>query len=162
MIFQQPEFWIAVGFVMVIGISLKLHVPKLIAGLLDKRSAAIAKELDDARKLRLEAEKLLASYIAKTAQVDSEAAKILTDAKADAERFAAESRVQMKAQIERRAQMAKEKIAQAEAQALSEIRGLAADAAVAAAGKLILSQIDEARASALIHDSIAGLPGKLN
>ena len=58
--------------------------------------------------------------------------------------------------------MAKEKIAQAEAQALSEIRGLAADAAVAAAGKLILARIDEARASALIHDSIAGLPGKLN
>ena len=162
MIFQQAEFWVAVGFVAIILVFLKLHVPKMVGGMLDKRANAITKALEEAQKLRDEAAELLAGYVRKGAQVEAEAAKILADAKTEAERFAKETRAQLRTQIDRRAEMAKEKIAQAETSALAEIRGLAADAATAAAEKLISAKIDEKRAAALIGDSIKELPEKLN
>lgn len=161
-IILQAEFWVAVGFVILMGIFLKLRVPGLVAGMLDKRSAAIAKELDEATRLRTEAEVLLADYKVKTANVEAEAVKILDEAKAAAERFAVESRKQLQAQIERRAKMAKEKIAMAEAAAIAEIRGQATDAAVLAAEKLIAARLGEARSASLIADSIKALPDTLN
>lgn len=161
-ILLEGEFWVAVGFVCVILILLKLHVPRTIAALLDKRAAAIASELDEAKKLREEAAQLLDSYKQKTANVDAEAAQILADAKTQAEQYAVEARAQLKAQIERRAKMAQDKIAMAEAQAVSEIRAQAADAATAAATKLITEKMTEAHAASLIKDSIKILPEKLN
>lgn len=161
-ILAEAEFWVAVGFVVLIGVFLKLGVPKLIGGLLDKRAAAIADELEEAKKLREEAEALLASYKAKTADVEKEAARILTDAKAEAAHFATESRAQLKAQIERRAKQAQDKIEQAETQALSEIRGLAADAATAAAERLIAARLDDKHSATLIAESLKVLPTKLN
>jgi len=159
---KEPEIWVAVGFVVVVGIFLYKRVPAFVGAALDARAAAIAKELDDARKLLADAEALLAQYKAKAASVEKEAEAILAEAKAEAERFAAESRIQLKTQIERRAKAAEDKIAQAEAQAMAEIRGLAADAAAAAAEKLIAARLDEKRTSALIAASLKELPGKLN
>ena len=159
---KESEFWVAVGFVIVVGIFLYKRLPAFVGAALDARAAAIAKELDDARKLREDAEALLAKYKAKAATVEQEAEAILTEAKAEAERFAAESRESLKGQIERRAKAAEDKIAQAEAQAMAEIRGLAADAAAAAAEKLIAARLDEKRASDLIAQSLKELPGKLN
>ncbi len=159
---KESEFWVAVGFVIVVGIFLYKRLPAFVGAALDARAAAIAKELDDARKLREDAEALLAKYKAKAAAVEQEAEAILTEAKAEAERFAAESREALKGQIERRAKAAEDKIAQAEAQAMAEIRGLAADAAAAAAEKLIAARLNEKRASDLIAQSLKELPGKLN
>lgn len=159
---KEPEFWIGVGFATVIGIFLYRRIPAFIASALDARAASIAKELDEARKLRDEAEALLAQYKKKAKDVEKEAEAILTEAKAEAERFAAEARVQLKAHIERRSQAAQDKIAQAEAQAMAEIRALAADAAVAAAEKLIAARLDEKRTGALIAESLKELSGKLN
>ncbi len=159
---KETEFWVAVGFVIVVGIFLYKRLPAFIGAALDARAAAIAKELDDARKLREDAEALLAKYKAKAAAVEQEAEAILTEAKAEAERFAAESREALKTQIERRAKAAEDKIAQAEAQAMAEIRGLAADAAAAAAEKLIAARLNEKRTSDLIAQSLKELPGKLN
>ena len=160
--FSDPEFWVAVGFATVIGIFLYQRVPAFIGAALDTRAAGIAKELDEARKLREEAEALLAQYKKKAASVEQEAEAILTEAQAEAERYAAESREALKQQIERRGQMAQDKIAQAEAQAMAEIRTLAADAAAAAAEKLIAARLDEKRAGELIAASLKELPGKLN
>ena len=159
---KESEFWVAVGFVIVVGIFLYKRLPAFVGAALDARAAAIAKELDDARKLREDAEALLAKYKAKAAAVEQEAEAILTEAKAEAERFAAESREALKGQIERRAKAAEDKIAQAEAQAMAEIRTLAADAAAAAAEKLIAARLNEKRASDLIAQSLKELPGKLN
>lgn len=161
-IFAEAEFWVAVGFVAVIGIFWKVGAFKLIGGLLDKRASAITTELEEAKRLREEAQALLASYKAKTADVEKEAARILDNAKAEAARMAEDSREQLKVQIERRAKQAQEKIAQAETQALTEIRGLAADAAAAAAEKLIAARLDESHSSALIAGSLKVLPDKLN
>jgi F-type H+-transporting ATPase subunit b len=160
--FQDPEFWVAVGFVLVIALLVWKGVPKMVGKMLDERAAVIAAELEEARRLRDEAANLLADYQHKAAGAEAEAAAILRDARAEAARFAEESRTALKAQIERRATAAKDRIAQAEAAALSEIRGLAADAAVSAAGKLIAARLDAERASGLIAASIEGLGEKLN
>lgn len=159
---QEPELWVGLGFAIVIGIFLYQRVPAFLTAALDARAAAIAKELDEAKKLREEAEGLLAQYKKKAQQVEKEAEAILTEAKAEADRFAVEARDHLKLQIERRAQVAQDKIAQAEAQAMAEIRALAADAAAAAAEKLIAARLDDKRASALIAESLKDLPSKLN
>lgn len=158
----EPELWVGVGFLMVIGLLLYVGVPKLVGGMLDARSAAIKSELDEARRLREEAEALLEGFKRKAAGAEKEAEAIVVEARAEAERFAAESRQALKMLIERRAQAAQDKIAQAEAAALSEIRTLAADAATAAAQKLIVARLDEKRAATLITESIRDLPTKLN
>ncbi len=159
---QEPELWVGIGFVIVLGILIRLRVPALVTRSLDARSAAIGKELDTARELREEAQALLAQYQAKLMDVDKEAEAIITEARAEAERFAKEARAAIAAQIERRAKQAREKIAHAEAQAVAEVRALAADAAVGAAEKLITAKLDEKRAAELVKKSFGEIPSKLN
>jgi F-type H+-transporting ATPase subunit b len=159
---QEPEFWVAVGFVVVVGLLLYVGAPKMIGTLLDARAAAIRAELDEARRLRDEASALLADYKRKAAGAEAEAEAIVVEARAEAERFAVESRTALKQLIERRSLAAEEKIAQAEAAAVAEIRRLAADAAATAAEKLILARLDEKRSAALIADGIKGLSNRLN
>jgi F-type H+-transporting ATPase subunit b len=161
-LFHNPEFWVAVGFAIVVAIFLRLRVPAMLAKLLDARAATIAKELDEAKRLREEAAAVLASYVQKAAQAESEVVAIIADAKAETERYAKETRAQLRVQIDRRAQMAKDKIEQAEAAALTEIRALAADTAVSAAEKLIAARLDEKRSAALVDESIKELPDNLN
>jgi F-type H+-transporting ATPase subunit b len=161
-IFADPEFWVSIGTLIFVGILLWKKVPALVASSLDARAAAIAKELDDARRLREEAQTLLAEYQKKRATAEQEAGAILADAKAEAERFAHESRAAIKAQIERRGRQAEQKIAQAEAQALAELRALATDAAIAAAEKLILARLDDKQSANLVKRSLGEIPSKLN
>jgi F-type H+-transporting ATPase subunit b len=159
---QEPEFWIGVGFVMVIALLVWKGVPGRVGKMLDSRAAVIAAELAEARRLRDEALALMSDYQKKSASAESEAQSIINEALAEAERFAAESRANLKSQIERRAQAAQDKIAQAEAAAMNEIRALAANAAAGAAEKLIAARMDEKRAAQLIENSIKDLGGKLN
>jgi F-type H+-transporting ATPase subunit b len=159
---REPEFWVAVGFVLVIVILVWKGAPKMVGKMLDQRAASISAELNEARRLREEAVGLLADYKAKAASAEREAESIITEARAEAARFAEVSRADLSAQIARRAQAAQEKIAQAEAAAMNEIRVLAADAAVAAAQKLIAARMDEQRAGNLLADAIKTLGAKLN
>ena len=159
---NNPEFWVAVGFVAVIGIFVWQGVPRMVGTMLDARAAAIKAELDEARRLREEATALLSRYRAQAASAEKEAESIVIQAKAEAERFAAEQRAHLRTQIERRTQMAQEKIAQAEVQAMADIRAAAADIAASAAEKLIGARLDEKRAAAIIEQSIKDLPEKLN
>jgi F-type H+-transporting ATPase subunit b len=159
---HEPEFWVGVGFVLVIALLLWKGVPGMIGKMLDSRAAVIAAELAEARRLRDEAVALMADYQKKSASAEAEAQSIVNEARAEAERFAAESRAGLKTQIERRAQAAQDKIAQAEAAAMNEIRALAANAAAGAAEKLIAARMDEKRAAQMIENSIKDLGGKLN
>jgi F-type H+-transporting ATPase subunit b len=158
----NPELYIAVGFAAVIVIFIWQGVPRMVGTMLDARAAAIKAELDEAKKLREEAMQLLSSYRAKAANAEKEAATIVAEAKAEADRFSTEARTHLRNQLERRTQMAQEKIAQAEAQAMADIRAAAADAAAAAAGKLIQERMTEGRASALVAQSVKDLGDKLN
>ena len=159
---HEAEFWVAVGFVLVIALLLWKGVPGMVGKLLDQRAAVIAAELEEAKRLHAEAAALLADYKKRAAGAEAEARSIVEAAQAEAAQFQKDARAALEAQIERRALAAKDKIAQAEAHALAEIRGLAADAAVNAAQKLITAKLDEQRASGMIADSIKGLGDKLN
>ena len=159
---KEAEVWVGVGFVMVIGLLIYVGVPRLVGGMLDARSAAIKSELDEAKRLREEAAALLESFKQKAQGAEKEAEAIVVEARAEAERFAEESRANLKSLIERRAKAAQDKIAQAEAAALAEIRTLSADAATAAAEKLILARLDAKRAGDLTARSIKDLTSKLN
>ncbi len=159
---QDPEFWVGIGTLLFLGILLWQKVPALVAKALDARAGAIAKELEDARRLREEAEALLAEYKKKYAAAEQEASIIVSEAKAEAQRYAAEAQTAIRTQIERRAKQAEDKITQAEAQAVAEVRALAADAAVAAAEKLIAARLDDKRSADLLKRAIEEIPSKLN
>jgi F-type H+-transporting ATPase subunit b len=161
-ILHDPETWVAVGFVLVIALLVWKGVPGMVGKMLDQRAAVIAAELEEAKRLRVEAAALLSDYQKRAASAEAEARSIVDAATAEAAQFQKEARAALEAQIARRAAAAQEKIAQAEAAALNEIRGLAADAAVGAAQKLIIARLDEKRASGLIADSIKGVGDKLN
>ena len=160
--FANPHTWVGIGIVVFLGILIWKKVPQTVFGMLDARAATIKKELDDARQLREEASVLLGQYRRKQADAEKEAAAIIEEARAEAQRYAKEAREALDAQIERRAKVAQEKIAQAEAQALAEVRALAADAAVKAAEKLIAERMTDARSSDLIKGAIKEIPAKLN
>lgn len=159
---HEGEFWVASGFVLVILLLVWKGAPGFIAGLLDKRAAAIAAELEEARRLHADAAALLADYQKRAGGAEAEAAHIIAEAKAEAAVYAQEARKSLAQQIDRRAAAARDKIAQAEAAALQEIRALAADAAIAAAEKLIAARLDEAHAAKLVDGAIKDLGGKLN
>ena len=161
-ILKEPDFWEWLGLLTVIAVFLYMRAPATIARALDRRAEAIAKELESVKRLREEAETVLINYRERAESAEHEAATILNETRAETDRFTAEARTQMQAQIERRARQAQERIAQAEANAMAEIRALAADAAVAAAQKLIAARLGEQKAASLISQSINELPAKLN
>ena len=161
-LFRDPEFWVGIGTLVFLGLLLWKRVPALVARSLDARAAVIAKELEEARRLRSEAQALLAEYQKKRAAADEEAGAIVTEARAEAMRFAAESQAAITAQIERRGRQAEEKIAQAEALAVAEVRALAADSAIAAAERLIAARLDDNQSADLVKRSLGEIPSKLN
>jgi F-type H+-transporting ATPase subunit b len=158
---RDPEFWVAVGTAIFLAILVWKRVPQMTANSLDSRASAIAREIDEAHRLRSEAEALLAQYRQKQAAAETEAQAILEEARAEAERFGTETRAAAAAQIARRVKQAQDKIAQAEAHAIADIRAAAADAAIAAAEKLIASRLDENAAADLVKRSLAGIPDQL-
>ncbi|HTS42086.1 MAG TPA: ATP F0F1 synthase subunit B [Xanthobacteraceae bacterium] len=160
--FQTPEFWVAVAFVIFCGVLFYLGVHKKVAEALDQRSARIKAELDDARRLRDEAAQLLAEYQRKQRDAENEAAGIIAGAKAEAERLAVETRTKMEEFVARRTSMAETKINQAEAQALADVRAAAAEAAVAAAEKILAQTVKGKVADDLIAQGISDATKKLN
>jgi F-type H+-transporting ATPase subunit b len=159
---KETDFWEGLGLAIVIGLILYQRVPAMLTKMLDARAVAIQNELTQAKLLREEAEAVLVHYTERASHAQAEAQTILTQAKQEAERFAKESETQLKALVERRARQAQDRIARAEAQAMLEIRSMAADAAAGAAATIIAARLDENQASALIDGSIKDLGGKLN
>jgi len=159
---QDTSFWVLLAFIIVIGIFLRAGVHRVVASGLDKRGQTIADELNEARKMREEAQELLAQYQRRQREAEDEAAAIIEQAKKDAERMTAEARTKIETQVERRTKSAEEKIARAEAQALSEVRGQTADLAFAAAREIIKERMDSGAQSAFIDKAIADIRAKLN
>ena len=131
----ETEAWVAVAFVIFLGILGYFGAHRRVIDALDQRQARIKAELDEARRLRDEAQALLADYQRKQREAGREAEAIIAGATAEAERMALEAKTRMEDFVTRRTKMAEAKIAQAETQALADVRAAAADAAVAAAGK---------------------------
>jgi F-type H+-transporting ATPase subunit b len=160
-LFQTAEFWVAVAFVIFCAVIVYVGAHKKIIEALDQRSARIKSELDEARRLRDEAAQLLAQYQRKQREAETEAAGIITGAKAEAERLAVEARAKLEDFVARRTQMAEVKIAQAETQALADVRTAAAEAAVTAAEKILSESVKGKVADDLIAQGIADAGTKL-
>jgi F-type H+-transporting ATPase subunit b len=158
----EPEFWVAVSFFLFLGGMFYLGVHKKLATALDARAAMIAKELEEARHLKEEAEKLLADYRRKQGEAEREVQDIVRLAGTEAEALAAETRRSLHEQFERRTKLAEEKIGRAEADALREVRSAAVDAAVAAAQIVIAEKLSLEVAGKLVTQGIDALKSKLN
>jgi F-type H+-transporting ATPase subunit b len=133
----EAEAWVAVAFVLFLGILVYVGAHRRVIDGIDQRQARIKAELEEARRLREEAQALLVEYQRKRHEADREAEAIIATANAEAERLAAEGKTRLEDFVARRTKMAETKIAQAEAQALADVRSSAADAAVAAAEKIL-------------------------
>src|SRR5215218_5291401 len=136
-VLHEPETWVAVAFLIFLGILGYVGVHKTVLSALDTRASRIKAELEEASRLREEAAKLLAEYQRRQGEAEREAAAIVAEAKLEAERIAAEAHTKMEEFVVRRTKMAENKIAQAEVQAVADVRAAAADAAVAAAEKIL-------------------------
>src|ERR1700710_2365956 len=145
--FYEAEFWVAVAFVILMGVFAYFGIHRTVLKALDHRSERIKAELDDARRLKDEAAKLLAEYQARRASAEREAQEIIANAKAEAERLAGG---------------AKSKIALAEAQAVADVRSAAANAAVAAASTILSQSVKGSVADDLLAKGIAEVRQKLN
>ncbi len=159
---HNPEYWVLVAFLIFIAMIWRAGVPGQIAKALDGRADTIRNELDEARRLREEAQTLLADYQRKQREAEGEAKIIVDNAKREAESMATETRKQLAEALERRTRQAEEKIARAEAQAIADVRQTAVDGALAASAKILAAKATGNTATSLIDASISDLRSKLN
>jgi F-type H+-transporting ATPase subunit b len=158
----EPETWVAIAFIILMVVFAYLGVHKTVFKALDHRAERIKAELDDARRLKEDAAKLLADYKARRASAEREAEEIIANARAEAERIATEAKTKMEDFVARRTKTAESKIALAEAQALADVRAAAAEAAVTAATTILSQSVKGPVADDLLTKGIAEVRSKLN
>lgn len=158
---ESTSFLVGAAFVLFFVLFGK-KMGAVIGGSLDERSEAISSQIEEATRLREEAQDMLASFEKKQHDALKEAESIVAAAKEEAERLAAEAAEQLEHNLKRSEQLANDRIAQAEAQAIAEVKGMAVDIAMDAAKRILSEDITAAKANSLIDGSIKGLEGKLN
>jgi len=158
----EPETWVAVAFLILMGVFGWLGIHRKVLTALDHRADRIRAELDDARRLKEEAAKVLAEYKTRRASAEREAGEIVANARVEAERIAADAKTKMEDFVARRTKTAESKIALAEAQALADVRAAAADAAVQAASIVLSQSVKGSLADDLLAKGIAEVRQKLN
>ncbi|HWK46120.1 MAG TPA: F0F1 ATP synthase subunit B [Stellaceae bacterium] len=160
-LFHDVEFWIAVSFVLAMAVAWQKGKQPILSGL-DARATKIKEELEEARRLREEAESTLASYQLKQRDALAEAQQIIANAQADAEQFGKQAALDLEVALKRREEQSVEKIAQAEQKALAEVRNLAVDVAIEATRAVLVQVLDAKRSAALIDHAIDDLPKRLH
>src|SRR3569623_1632866 len=159
---HEAEFWVAVAFVLMLGIFGYFGANRVIFEALDKRSARIRKDLDDARRLKEEAQSLVAEYRARRQTAEREAQEIVAAPQAEAERIAVEAKAKMEDFVACRTMSAESLSAQAETLAVADVRAAAAVAAASAAASVLSQTVKGDVANGLIEKSIKDLGSKLN
>lgn len=158
---MDATFWATVALVIFLGIIFYMKVPGMIAGSLDARADKIRNELEEARRLREEAQQLLAEYQRKRKDAEAEASDIVAAAKREAGLIVDEAKQKTEEYVTRRTSMAEQKIAQAERDAINEVRASAVDLAVEAARNILEGQ-KGAKAADLFKQSLTEVKSKLN
>jgi len=158
----DPTLYVIIALVLFFLMLMYFGIHKKIASSLDARADKIRAELDEARRLREEAQALLASYQRKQKEAEVQAESIIKQARSDAENMAAKARKDLAERLERRAAMAETKIANAEVQALAEVRGRAADLALDAAQDLLKQGLSSAEKAKLVKSGISSMGDMLN
>jgi F-type H+-transporting ATPase subunit b len=160
--FHEAESWVLISFLLFVALLVYLKVPKIVGRLLDEHSFKVKHELDEARKLREDAEALLAEYKQKRVDAEKQASEIVASAKADAAQFAADASAKLTETMDRRTKQAEQKIARAEAAATAEVRTRATELATAAAAHLLGDAATGKKGASLIADSIAAVKSRFN
>ncbi|MGR3323480.1 MAG: F0F1 ATP synthase subunit B [Pseudooceanicola sp.] len=158
----NTDFVVLLAFILFVAILVYFKVPGLLMGMLDKRADGIRSELDEARKLREDAQALLASYERKQKEVQAQADRIVETAKGEAQAAADQAKQDLEGSIARRLAAAEDQIASAEAAAVKEVRDQAASVAIAVAREVIAKEISAAQANKLIDDTIGQVEAKLH
>ena len=160
--FYEPEFWVAVAFVIFAAIVWKVGGFKALTEGIDSRGRRIRAELDEAKRLREEAAGVLADYKRRRGEAEQEAQEILASAREEAQRTADEAHARMEDFVRRRTAAAETKIAQAETQAMAQVRAAAADAAIEVSETILREKMAGDAAQNLIAQSLADVRRKLN
>ncbi len=156
----DESFFVALAFVVVIAAFIYLRLPSKLIAALDDRADQIRNELEQAKKLREDAEALLAEYEAKRNAAEQQAEQIVADARANAEALAAEAKQKMEDSLERRTQQAQEKIARAEANMVKEVRLAVTSIAINAAEQVIRDTFSDKQKQALVAENLAEIDSK--
>ena len=159
---MDATFWATVGLVLFLALIAYLKVPGMVGRSLDQRAAKIKAELEEARRLREEAQQLLAEYQRKRKEAEKEASEIVDHARREAEQFVAEAKQKSEDYVVRRNALAEQKIAQAERDAVNEVRARAVDLAVESARSVLAAKVDAKADAALFADSLDQLRTRLN
>jgi F-type H+-transporting ATPase subunit b len=154
--------WVLLGLIVFVGILVYMKVPDMLFAALDKRADKIRSELDEARRLREEAEALLADYKKKTGNAAAEAEAIVSQARREAEALSAEAKSRIEDYVARRTRAVESRIAQAETQAVAEVKSRAIDVAVAAASRILAERAKGESGDQLVERSIEAVRKNLN
>jgi F-type H+-transporting ATPase subunit b len=159
---MDATFWALIALIIFMAIIFYMKVPGMVAGQLDQRAARISNELEDARRLREEAQQLLAEYQRKRKEAEKEADDIVAAAKREADSIVVEAKQKTEEYVARRTELAETKIAQAERDAVNEVRARAVDIAIEAAGKVLADKVDAKADADLFRNALGDVRAKLN
>ena len=154
--------WVFAGLIVFVGLLIYMKVPAMLTAVLDRRTEKIRSDLEDARRLREEAVALLAEYKKKFGEAEAEASAIVAQARREAEALSGEAHARIEEYVSRRTRAVEQRIAQAESQAVAEVRGRAIDVAAAAAGIILAEKAKGRIGEELIERSIESVRAKIN
>lgn len=158
----DATFWAFIALLIFLAVVIYIKVPGMIGAALDKRAAKITADLEDARRLREEAQQLLAEFQRKRKEAEAEAVDIIEAAKREATALVADAKAKTEDYVARRTVQAEQKIAQAEREAVNEVRSIAVDVATEAARKVLGAKSEAKSLEGLFKESIAAVKSKLN
>lgn len=158
---QDAHFWEGVGLVLLVGALIWLKAPRMAFAALDARAQRIQAQLDEATKLREEAEKLLADIRVQRETTERQAGEMLAIAKAEAERLAVDAKLKLEEQIKRRGELAERRIALAQSQAAAEVKAAAAELAAQAAEAVLAARLASAKGDPLVDAAVGQVAVKL-
>lgn len=159
---MDATFWALVGLVIFLALLVYLKVPGVVGKSLDGRADRIRDELEEARRLREEAQSLLAEYQRKRKEAEKEAGEIVAAAQREAHAIIEETKQKTEEYVARRNKLAEQKIAQAETEAVNDVRASAVDIAVAAAGRILKDKVDAKTSADLFKSSLSEVKTRLN
>lgn len=160
--FANPELWVAIGLVLFFAIVIVAKVPSLVAGALDAKAAKIQADLDEAARLRAEAQGMLDKLRAERAEAELQAKAMLEAAEEEARRLQVEAEERLAESVARREALAERRIAQAEAQATAEVKAAAADQAASAAERILAARLAAGGDDPLLDQAIGQIDARLN
>jgi len=159
---HSPYTWVTLSFVIFVGILLKVKLPAIIGKALDERSDKIANQLEEARTLREEAHALLGQYQRRQRDAQKEAEDMIALSREEAEIFTKEAEANLETSIKRLSRLAEDKVAQAEAKAVSEVKAAASEIAINAARRVMEGQMEKAKSDPLVDGAVGELKDRLN